>query len=148
MQIVTGANIYTATNEKLGHVDRVVVDPQTKKVTHLVVRKGFLLKTDKVLPIDWVAAANGDQISLTPEATGLDDLPNFEEKHYVRSDDAVAVAGMGEVSSAAHGAPAAPTLIWYPPALGVYPGPGIAGVPVVPKVRYVKTIEENIPDNT
>src|SRR6266536_3335386 len=149
MQIVTCTNVYTSKNEKLVHVDRVVVDPQTKKVTHLVVRKGFLLKTDKVLPIDWVATANGDQISLTPDATGLDSLPNFEEKHYIRADDAVAVAEGEGVSAAGGGAPAAaPMLLWYPPAMGVYPGPTLAGVRGPARVRYVKTVEENIPENT
>jgi uncharacterized protein YrrD len=149
MQIVTGANVYTARNEKLGHVDRVVVDPQSKKVTHLVVRKGFLLKTDKVLPIDWVAAADGDHISLTPDATGLDNLPNFEEKHYIRSDDAVAVTEAEGLSPAAHSAPAmAPMLLWYPPAMGVYPVPGVVGAPRPARVRYVKTVEANIPANT
>ena len=57
-----------------------------------MVRKGFLLKTDKVLPMDWVAAANGDHVALNVDATGLDSLPNFEEKHYVRADEAVSVA--------------------------------------------------------
>ncbi len=145
MQIETGAHVYNANNEKLGHVDRVVVDPHTKKVTHLVVRKGFLLKTDKVLPIDWVAAAEGDRISLTPDAAGLDDLPNFEEKHYIRSDD---TAAMAEADGVTLGAQAAPNLIWYPPAMGVYPGPGVSGAVATPRVRYVKTLEENIPENT
>ena len=148
MQIVTGTNVYTANNEKLGHVDRVVVDPQTRKVTHLVVRKGVLLKSDKILPMDWVAAADGDRISLTPNATGLDLLPNFEEKHYIRSDDAVAVAEGEGINPTSHGAPAAPSLIWYPPAMGVYPATGLAGIPGPAKVRYVKTIEANIPENT
>jgi uncharacterized protein YrrD len=148
MQIVSGAHVYTANNEKLGHVDRVVVDPHTKTVTHLVVRKGFLLKKDKVVPIDWVDAAAGDHVSLKPEATGLDELPNFEEQHYVRSDEAVAITEIEGVSPAAHGTTAVPILIWYPPAVGVYPGPGVSGVPTPTRVRYVKTIEENIPDNT
>jgi uncharacterized protein YrrD len=138
MQIVTGAHVYTANNEKLGHVDRVVIDPHSKQVTHLVVRKGFLLKTDKVVPIDWVGAAEGDHVSLTSGATALDDLPNFEETHYIRADDS-------EPQTVPSGAP---TLLLYPPAMGVYPGPGISAVPVAGRVRYVKTIDENIPENT
>ena len=31
MQIVTGAHVYTSNGEKLGHVDRVVMDPQPKR---------------------------------------------------------------------------------------------------------------------
>jgi len=149
MQIVSGAHVFSPSNEKIGHVDRVVIDPQTKKVTHLVVRKGFLLKSDKVLPIDWVSAAEGDHISLTTHATGLDSLPNFEEKHYIRSDDSVAVAETEGLNPAAHSAPAAaPMLLWYPPAMGVYPVPGTVGSPKPAKVRYVKTVEANIPANT
>jgi hypothetical protein len=39
-------------------------------------------------------------------------------------------------------------LLWYPPALGVYPGPLLSGSGAPAKVRYVKTVEENIPENT
>jgi hypothetical protein len=53
------------------------------------------------------------------------------------------------VSPGAHSTPAAaPTLLWYPPAMGVYAGPGGAVVSGPAKVRYVKTVEENIPENT
>jgi uncharacterized protein YrrD len=148
MQIQTGAQVYTSTGEKLGHVDRVVIDPHTKKVSHLVVRKGFLLKTDKVLPIDWVAAANGDRVALTLDATSLDSLPNFEEKHYVRTDETLSVAETTGGSPAPLESATAPMVVWYPPVMGVYPGPGVPAMPGAPRVRYVETVEENIPENT
>jgi sporulation protein YlmC with PRC-barrel domain len=40
MQFKGGADVLTASNDTVGKVDRVVLDPRTKQVTHLVVRKG------------------------------------------------------------------------------------------------------------
>jgi uncharacterized protein YrrD len=149
MQFENGAHVHTSKNEKLGHIDRVVLDPITKKVSHLVVRKGTLLKTDKVLPIEWVAAANGDHVVLTPEAGSFDSLPEFEEEHYVRTDDPEATPELERAGATGSASPVvAPAVLWYPPAFGVYPGPSVTGVTLPPRVRYVKTVEENIPENT
>ena len=149
MQIVTGAHVYTADNKEVGHVDRVVMDPRTNKVTHLVVRKGVLLKKDRVVPVDWVSAANGDHVALTPGKKSFKELPDFEEEHYIPAADAVTVAeGLGTLPDSKVAPAVAPALLWYPPAMGVYPGPGIAALSAPGGVRYAKTVEENIPENT
>lgn len=82
LQFKQNAGVFTATGEAVGHIDRVVVDPHTNVVTHIVVQKGFLFKEDKVVPIDLVAEATEDQIKLREDAGDLHALPPFEEKHY------------------------------------------------------------------
>jgi uncharacterized protein YrrD len=86
LQFKQNAGVFTATGEAVGHIDRVVVDPHTNVVTHIVVRKGFFFKEDKVVPIDLVAEATEDQIKLRENAGDLHALPPFEEKHYLTSD--------------------------------------------------------------
>ena len=86
MQFKEGAEVFTTYGERVGTIDRVVLDPQTKEVTHLVVNKGFLFMDAKVVPMSLVGAATGDQVILRSGASGLDELPDFREPHVVPID--------------------------------------------------------------
>ncbi len=84
MKFKQNASVSTANGEEVGHIDRVVIAPVTKRVTHVVVRKGLLFADDRVVPIGLVAEATEDHIKLREGAGDLHDLPTFEESHYVR----------------------------------------------------------------
>jgi uncharacterized protein YrrD len=124
MEFKKNVSIYAANGEAVGHLDRVVVDSETKAITHIVVQKGGLLKEDKVVPISLIAEANDERINLREDAGDLHGLQLFEEKHYVMSGD----TGGG-----------APAVVSQP----------MAGMPgaVVTEARpkYVKQTEQNIP---
>ncbi len=141
MQFIEGAKVVTAQGETVGHIDRVVLDPKTKTVTHVVVRKGFLLHSDKVLPIDQVAQADEDQITLDPDATNLADLPDFEEKHYV----SVESDARGQ-SPEFEGEHLASPYYWNPP-VGLTQW-GYPWFPSGPPVHYVTATQRNIPEGT
>jgi hypothetical protein len=128
-------------------------------VTHLVVRKGVLFKTDKVVPVSMVASTDADSVRLRPDVGDLSDLPDFEETHYVLAetgpqpeparamDEALANSpgAVGTRFGTAVGAGVvAPSLLWYPPAIGynAYPPGPIPGAP-----RAIKTVDRNIPVN-
>src|SRR5260221_14110391 len=83
MEFKEGTGVYTADGRKVGVIDRVVIDPRSDKVTHVVIRKGFLFVEDKVVPIDLLAEASEDGILLRPDVHDLDKLPRFEETHYL-----------------------------------------------------------------
>lgn len=57
MQFKEGTDVFTIDGDKVGSIDRVVIDPRNNEVTHLVVRKGFFFPTDKVVPMDLVRTA-------------------------------------------------------------------------------------------
>ena len=131
------ASVVTPEGKEVGRVDRVVIDPKTKEVSHVVVRKGFLFTEDKVLPMDLIARTTEDQVLLRPDAGDLEKLPTFEETHYVPVSDHER-AGMPA-------GPVMPSMYWYPPygaagwggyGLGYY-GPG-----------YTTRTEKNIPQGT
>jgi sporulation protein YlmC with PRC-barrel domain len=46
MQFKENAEVFTSTGEKDGRIDRVVIDPNSNELTHLVVKKGFLFTKD------------------------------------------------------------------------------------------------------
>jgi uncharacterized protein YrrD len=144
MQFKRGAKVFTSDGEQVGEIDRVVIDPKTDEVTHVVVEKGFLLTVDKVVPISLIGPATEDRVTLRENAGDLEALPDFEERHYVLSDE----EKLREASSLGRARP----LHWYPPINmtwwqgGGYLGyTGFFGYPVPP---YVVETERNIPEGT
>ncbi len=49
-----GATVLSREGKKAGELDRVVLDPETLEVTDLIVRKGLLMKKDRVVPVSLV----------------------------------------------------------------------------------------------
>src|SRR5690349_15729013 len=85
MEFQNGAKVMNAKGETVGHVDRVVLDPRTKEITHIVVRKGFLFTNDRVVPVRYISDTNPDRVMLQPDLTkgDLDGMPEFEETEYL-----------------------------------------------------------------
>ena len=140
MQFKQGANVSTYDNKNVGSVDRVVLNPKTKEVTHIVVRKGFLFTEDKIIPLDLVASATEEQVTLRPVANALDKLPPFEEVHYVPLDES-------EATTADYPAGWAAPFYWYQPLAGSLANPEYAPA-YVNQQPYRMETEQNIPEDT
>lgn len=167
MKFKEGANVYTAEGEQVGEIVRVVIDPRTNEVTHLVVEKGFLFVTDRVVPIALVDTATAERVVLREDVEDLESLPRFEQAHYVPVEEledagwaaaGKAAAGKAAAGKAAAGKTAADeaakhrgSLYWYPPVGAAwwgapgYLGYGHFGYPVPP---YVVETERQIPEHT
>jgi sporulation protein YlmC with PRC-barrel domain len=76
MKFVKGADVFSSLGEKVGSIDRVVIDPKTDEVSHLVIKKGLLL-AEKVVPIAWVRNTSDRLVTLKHTAKSFDDLPDF-----------------------------------------------------------------------
>jgi uncharacterized protein YrrD len=132
MEYKENADVINADGEKIGKIDRVVLDPKTKEVSHLVIKKGLIFKREKVLPVEQIESAMEDRVSLREGAGDPDSLSDFEEKHHILS----------------HSRPGyAPQFFWY------YPGPGMrwwgpGAYPGYPPPPYVTRVERNIPGET
>jgi uncharacterized protein YrrD len=136
MQFKQGTNVYTDDEKHVGSVDKVVLDPTTKEVTHIVVRKGFLFVEDKLIPVSLIASADEDRVNLRPVPGGFDSLLPFEETHYLPVDEAEA---QGQVDLAS-------PLYWYPP-VGGWMGYGADYAYAYPP-PYVPITETNAPKNS
>jgi uncharacterized protein YrrD len=117
VQFKQGVGVRTSDGTTIGQLDRVVVDPRTKEVNYIIVRKGAFFKTDKVVPLTLVARADDHEVMLREDAGDLEQLPDFEERYYVPADDAGGAPGIPAAAASA-GLPAAQTLYPYPPAMG------------------------------
>lgn len=159
-----GADVFTARDEQLGKINAFVLNPVTNEVTHIIVQKGGLLTEDKVLPFDTVTSATEDKVVLNESIENFDELPAFEETHYIRTPEADVSRGGNpryntgqpsrleepgrdesiEADISRGGQPrstSAPVYYWYPPR-------GYIGYPIeysgLPPMETV----QNIPENT
>lgn len=143
MQFRTGAQVVTQDGKLVGQVDRVVIDPVTNEVTHIVVRKGMIFTTDKVLALAALAEVSEDRILLRRDIADLEKEPEFEERMYIPLDEA------GDMRDPAGlNAQYASRSVYYPPigTLGVTPSAQAQmGAATVPTPFVVQT-ERNIPE--
>jgi uncharacterized protein YrrD len=118
---------------QVGHLERVVLETETRTLTHLVVRIGGLLnKKDKLVPVGHVGEASPAHIVLTVEAGDPEAWADFEAQQVVAvtQETAAPVTSQPAPTPAAYGAP-------------------IAGLPSmhVPEPYKTQTVQ-NIPDGT
>lgn len=79
-----GAAIRTANGKTVGTVDRIVFDPVSQKVTHIVVRQGAVFSTDRVISVD-VLSPTKDGVEIEPSIDPTT-FPEFEQSDYVLDD--------------------------------------------------------------
>lgn len=131
MNFVKGAEVFTASGEKIGTISRIVIDAKTRDVTDLVVERGALFKDEKVIPVGLVDLENEDRIMLRETNQSVDDFLDYETTHYVPLDE----AGVPYENI--------DTYYWYPPTNFQTPTGGI-----LPGIRpdYVPETETSIPE--
>lgn len=129
MQLKKGAEVYAANDEKIGAVDGIVIDPKTKEIAYILVARGWILKTDKLLPISPIESTSEDEVRLNKYEGDFDELPNFEETHYIpiENDDTAWATSM----------------YWYPPVRSWMLADGLSGA--IPP-NYVPKTKRNIPE--
>jgi uncharacterized protein YrrD len=135
MQFKKGTEVFSGEGEKIGTLNRVVIDPRTREVSSLIVGKGILFRTDKVIPITLVDLDIEDRIGLKKTNQDiLEDFPDFETVHYVP---------LGEPDNPYHDAIEAS--YWYPP---VPPQWGISNYVGHPTPEFVLKTDKDIPEGT
>lgn len=141
MQFNENAEVQTASGEKVGRIDRVVMDPKSKELTHFVVRKGLIFTTDKVIPLDQVESADGDRVVLKAGAGEADDFPDFEKTHYIPAEEIEKIARRETRGPR-------PLAWYYPLPGGAWWGTRMGAYPGYPAPPYTRRTELNIPDGT
>jgi uncharacterized protein YrrD len=139
MQINPNADVFTIDGKDVGRITRVVIDPKTKEVTHLVLHKGILFTANKVVPVNLVSASRQERITLRMNADALNHLPNFQESHsIIHNEDALeTTTEMPLTPNPATPAPPANNLTGFP-----------APQPIGEEPAVVEEIRLNIPAAT
>src|SRR5215207_1534846 len=131
MRFVKGTDVFNATGEKIGTLNRVVIDAKTRDVTDLVVERGTLIKDEKVIPVGLVELEQEDRIQLRETNQTVDDFLDYETTHYVPIDQMDAPYENIQTS------------FWYPPTNLQIPTGGVmpGGMP-----DYALRTESSIPE--
>ncbi len=129
-ELKEGTSVFTADGDELGEINRFILDPKTNEVTHIVIQKGGLFSEDKVVPFDKIRSETEEGLVLSEEIEDFDQLPPFEETHYVDAEPGNPDLARAEERAAY---PVGPAYYWYPPygylGYSAY-GPGPYGWPV------------------
>lgn len=146
VELKEGTSVFTSGGKEVGKINRIILDPATNEVTHLVVQKGWLFSEDKVVPFEMVNSADEDKVVLNKDRENFEELPPFEESHFVRTRDADLSPGerssspSGDVSRGGNPRYSfAPAYYWYPPVgylgypLGYYGWPPMETVRNIPQ---------------
>ncbi len=83
MEFKEGVGVFTVDDKQVGKINRFILDPITKEITHVVVQKGWLFPDDKVVPLQWISAATDEKVILTENVGDFKSLPVFDEEHYI-----------------------------------------------------------------
>jgi uncharacterized protein YrrD len=84
MQVDIQAPVYSADGTHVGKVDRVVIEPDVQRVTHIVIHKGTWLSRDIVVPLDEVERADKDGVHLRLGPEQVEALPDFVEVEWAQ----------------------------------------------------------------
>lgn len=131
LELSVDTEIQTADGRTMGEIDRFIVNPSRKAVSHVVVRRGALFTEERVVPVEILGEEEG-KVRLR---TGIDpaELPPFERGHYVEMDPA----------TSSRLTPRSPNaLVW------AYPIPSMTGFPAYPSVPVggEAIAERNVPE--
>lgn len=85
MRIDMGMDVLSANGDKLGAVEKVVIDPETRNIHKIIVSSGLINKNHKLVDIDMVQdTGNGLRIDLTQSQ--FDELPDFIQERFTTVD--------------------------------------------------------------
>ena len=137
MQFKKNCDVVTHDKNIVGRIDRVVIDPATDEVSHLVVKKGILFTEDKVVPITDIETTN-EKTTILKKTAEPDDYPEFDETHYIPN------AGVEDFDR--RQTDEARQLLWYHAAVKA-PYLKSSPYPSDHKPLYYKKTHRNIPDD-
>ena len=129
--------------DKIGEISQIVINPRSKKVTHFVVEKGFLLKEDAVVPASRVAEKHDDRLVVSGD---FNDFEPFEETHYVPS-DAPMVDSTNPDPENHPPVPESYTSLYYYGPMNTWWSLPSSDLAPGGDVRYIQIVEENIPES-
>jgi uncharacterized protein YrrD len=78
MHFRENADVLTSGGEKIGRIERIVVDPATEEVTHLLISRGTFSKEKKMIPSMWVRDIFENSVRLSVKNEVIENLPDPE----------------------------------------------------------------------
>jgi uncharacterized protein YrrD len=74
-----GATVISADDKHVGNVDRVFMESQADRATHLVISQGLVFKERKLIPTSWITEIAEDKVHLMVESAFIARLPDYHD---------------------------------------------------------------------
>ncbi|HEX5165006.1 MAG TPA: PRC-barrel domain-containing protein [Thermomicrobiales bacterium] len=84
MRIDLGTDVFGTDGEKVGAVDKIVIDPGTKQIHQFVVHRGFLTRENKLVDIAMVSGQDDQGLRLDLTSDQVNELPDYIEERFVQ----------------------------------------------------------------
>jgi sporulation protein YlmC with PRC-barrel domain len=84
MNIDLGMDVFGSDDEKVGSVEKIVVDSNTKQIHKIVIHRGFLSHDDKLVDLAMVSAQDADGLRLDLTSDQVNELPGYVEERFVQ----------------------------------------------------------------
>lgn len=123
MEFKDGSTVYTQEGKEVGSLLRVVLDPHTNEATHIVIQRGLIFVSDKVVPVSYVASASDAGVILNCSIQELEELSPLDIEKPIPENERVK-----------------PKRIYIPTMGGAYPT-------VIEQPEIDTRIERTIPEN-
>lgn len=121
LQIELGQDVFASDGEKVGSVDRLVLNPETHAIEQFIIHSGFFTREDKLIETGLVRSADQNGVRLNASSDEVHALPTFVEENYAAA-SAGSLTGGGVVIPNAGGVG---QLLYDAPRTGRgYPGTG------------------------
>jgi uncharacterized protein YrrD len=83
MRVDLGSDVYTSDDKKVGTVDRIVLDGESKAILSLVVKSGMINQHHRIVDVNMVTSQDDDGVHLNLPESEYDQLSDFVEQQYV-----------------------------------------------------------------
>jgi hypothetical protein len=71
------AKVVSSEGDHVGDVERVYVQEEEQRVTHVLISKGLISKTRKLIPSMWVERVSEDEVRLSISKNFVEGLPEY-----------------------------------------------------------------------
>jgi len=82
LDLIIGAKVRCRDGE-CGKLIKVVLDPQAKKISEIIVEKGFLLSKDRVIPVEEIKRTTQDEVYLDIESDQLEEFAEYDQEDFI-----------------------------------------------------------------
>jgi len=82
-----GAKVISKDGKEVGKLLSIVMYPNKKKITHIVVEKGFFNRREKLVPVENIIFAEKDEVRINIESGAMDQFKDFESIQFIEGEN-------------------------------------------------------------
>ncbi|MFW6414598.1 MAG: PRC-barrel domain-containing protein [Verrucomicrobiota bacterium] len=89
MQLAYGKKVYSSDNQQIGTINELVIDPRTRIITHMVIKRGLFFASDQLIPTSIVSDTDEASVVLSENAQEIAQrfVQDYRSDEYLELED-------------------------------------------------------------